>query len=204
MNFNFDYQFDKPVIGIDEVGRGSWAGPVVASAALIKNNKQIDRRLDDSKKLSPKIRKDVFENLIKYSFFGVGKISNYEIDKIGIVKATFKAMESALYNLLKKHNRVEKPIILVDGIMMPVFKKSFNTELKLIKKGDTLSPSIAAASVIAKCTRDNYMIKMDKIFSGYGFYKNMGYGTRIHKEKLFLDGPTRLHRMTFKPMYNLK
>ena len=204
MNLNFDFQFDKPVIGIDEVGRGSWAGPVVASAALINNNKQIDKRLDDSKKLPPKIRKDVFENLIKYSFFGVGKISNYEIDKIGIVKATFKAMELALCNLLKKHIKVKKPIILIDGTMMPVFKKSFNTELKLIKKGDTISPSIAAASVLAKCTRDNYMIKMDKIFSGYGFSKNMGYGTRKHKEKLLLNGPTRLHRMTFKPMYNLK
>ena len=142
--------------------------------------------------------------MTKYSFFGVGKISNDEIDKIGIVNATFKAMQLALNNLLKKHNKVEKPIILIDGILMPDFIQSFNAELKLIKKGDTLSPSIAAASVLAKCSRDNYMIKMDKIYSGYGFSKNMGYGSREHKERLFLNGPTRLHRMTFKPMNNLK
>ncbi len=135
MDFDFDFQFKKQVIGIDEVGRGSWAGPVVASAALINNNKKIDRRLNDSKKLSPKIRKDVFQNLTKYSFFGVGKISNDEIDKIGIVNATFKAMQLALNNLLKKHYKVEKPIILIDGILMPDFIQSFNAELKLIKRG---------------------------------------------------------------------
>ena len=207
MDLNFDFQFDMPVIGVDEVGRGSWAGPVIAGAALLNYKMPIDKRLNDSKKLIPKIRREILENLTKNHIFGIGKVSNYEIDKIGILNATFKAMELALFNLksqAKDLEKFEKSILLIDGIVKPKINKKLQSQIKLIKKGDTLSPSIAAASIFAKCKRDDFMVKIDKKFGGYEFSKNMGYGTKHHKEKLLLSGPTQLHRMTFSPMKNLK
>ena len=204
MDFNFDFQFGKRVIGVDEVGRGSWAGPVMACAALLDYQKPIDRRLDDSKKLSYKIRKEILYNLTKSSIFGIGEVSNIEIDQLGISKATFRAMEIALLNLIEKIKDNKETIILIDGTVMPKFNKQFGFELRLVKKGDSLSPSIAAASIYAKCARDELMIKLDKKFTGYGFSKNMGYGTKYHREKIILSGPTHIHRMTFSPMKNFK
>ena len=204
MDFNFDFQFGKQVIGVDEVGRGSWAGPVMACAALLDYQKPIDRRLDDSKKLSHKIRKEILYNLTKNSIFGIGEVSNIEIDQLGISKATFRAMEIALLNLIEKIKDNKETIILIDGTLMPKFNKQFGFELRLVKKGDSLSPSIAAASIYAKCARDELMIKLDKKFTGYGFSKNMGYGTKYHRKKILLFGPTHIHRMTFSPMKNSK
>ena len=204
MDFDFDFQFDKQVIGVDEVGRGSWAGPVMASAALIDYQKPIDKRLNDSKKLTSKTRKEIFKILSKNNSFGLGKVSNYEIDQMGILKATFKAMEIALINLFDKIINPQETIILIDGNIMPDFKKNFLSEIKLVKKGDTMSPSIAAASIFAKCSRDDLMIEMDKKFIGYEFSKNKGYGTKSHREKVISLGPTQFHRMTFKPMKDLK
>ena len=203
MDFNFDFQFDKPVIGVDEVGRGSWAGPVVAGAALIDYQTPIDKSLDDSKKLTIKKRREIFSALNKKNTFGLGSVSNIEIDQIGILKATFKAMEMALINLMDKIINPLEIIILIDGNIMPDFKENFSSEIKLVKKGDAISPSIAAASIFAKCLRDDLMIQMDKKYSGYGFSKNMGYGTKHHREKLISSGPTQFHRMTFKPMKDL-
>ena len=203
MDFDFDFQYKNPVIGVDEVGRGSWAGPVIAGAALLNYLKPIDKRLNDSKELNPKTRNEILENLTENTIFGIGKVSNIEIDQIGIQKATFKAMEIALCDLFYKSKNFETYTILIDGIVMPNFHKDFNCEIKLVKKGDTLSPSIAAASIYAKCFRDDLMIKIDDISRGYGFSKNMGYGTKTHKKKLLLSGPTQFHRMTFKPMSNL-
>ena len=204
MDFDFDFQFDKQVIGVDEVGRGSWAGPVMASAALIDYQIPIDKRLNDSKKLTSKTRKEIFKILSKNNSFGLGKVSNYEIDQMGISKATFKAMEIALINLFDKIINPQETIILIDGNIMPDFKKNFLSEIKLVKKGDTMSPSIAAASIFAKCSRDDLMIEMDKKFIGYEFSKNKGYGTKSHREKVISLGPTQFHRMTFKPMKDLK
>ena len=203
MDFNFDFQFGKQVIGVDEVGRGSWAGPVMACAALLDYQKPIDRRLDDSKKLSHKIRKEILHTLTKNNIFGIGEVSNIKIDQLGISRATFKAMEIALVNLMEKIINPKDTIILIDGNIMPDFKKNFSSEIKLVKKGDAISPSIAAASIFAKCSRDDLMIEMDKKYSGYGFSKNMGYGTKHHREKLISSGPTQFHRMTFKPMKDL-
>ncbi len=202
MDFNFDFQFDRNVIGVDEVGRGSWAGPVMAGAAFLNYQMPIDKRLNDSKKLTPKIRKEILENLTENNIFGIGAVSNHEIDKIGILKATFKAMEIALINLRDKIINPLDTIILIDGNIMPSFKENFSSEIKLVKKGDATSPSIAAASIFAKCSRDDLMTEMDEKYSGYGFSKNMGYGTKYHKEKLLLSGPTQFHRMTFRPMKN--
>ena len=204
MNFNFDFQFDKRVIGVDEVGRGSWAGPVMAGAALINYEIPIDKRLNDSKKLSSKKRKKIFNTLTKNNTFCLGVASNYEIDKMGILDATFKAMETALINIFDQIINPSETIILVDGNIMPKFNKNFLPKIKLVKKGDAISPSIAAASIFAKCLRDDLMIKLDKKYSGYEFSKNMGYGTKHHREKLILSGPTQLHRMTFSPMKDYK
>ena len=204
MDFNFDLQFDKHVIGVDEVGRGSWAGPVMAAAVLLNYKMPIDKRLDDSKKLTPKIRKEILDNLTENSLFGIGEVSNDKIDELGILKATFRAMEKAISNLFAQLRNIKSYLILVDGTIMPDFKEKFSCEIGLVKKGDTLSPSIAAASIFAKCIRDDFMKKIDKKFNGYEFSKNMGYGTKNHKKKLFLLGPTHFHRMTFKPIKDLK
>ncbi len=204
IDFNFDFQFDGQVIGVDEVGRGSWAGPVMAAAAMINYQKPMDKRLNDSKRLNQKIRREILETLTEICIFGIGEVSNYEIDQIGIQQSTFKAMEMALFNLMEKCNNLAETIILVDGTVKPNFNSTFKSEIKTVKKGDTLSPSIAAASIYAKCVRDDLMIKLDKKYSGYGFSKNMGYGTKYHREKLLSSGPTQFHRMTFSPMKNLK
>ena len=202
-DINFDNKFKKPIIGIDEVGRGSWAGPVVAGAALLNDEEPLHKNLNDSKKLSPKTRFEVFESLKKTTHFGIFASSNNEIDKFGIQKATFKAMERAIKILKQKIGKQKIATLLIDGSQKPYFKDLFAVDIRLIVKGDTISPSIAAASIIAKCTRDLYMLKMDKVYRGYGFGTNMGYGTKFHKNKLLSSGPTQLHRMTFAPMKHI-
>ena len=200
LDFNFDKNFKGPIVGIDEVGRGSWAGPVIAGAALLNYDEPLHKKLNDSKKLSPKTRFEIFESLKKVTNFGIGNSSNNEIDNYGVQKATFIAMERAFLNLRKKISKMKISTLLIDGNQNPYFKNLFGTNLKLIVKGDEISPSIAAASIFAKCTRDLFMSEMDAVFGGYGFRTNMGYGTKIHKNKLFNSGPTQLHRMTFAPM----
>ena len=203
VDFSFDNSFENPVVGIDEVGRGSWAGPVVAGACLLKHNFPLPKNLKDSKKLSPKIRREIFEELKQTVFFGIGESSNNEIDKHGIQKATFRAMERAYIDLRKKIDQEKISTLLIDGNQNPGFQDTFGADVKLIIKGDTLSPSIAAASIFAKCTRDFYMLEMDSVYEGYGFGSNMGYGTKLHRNKLFTFGPTQLHRMTFSPMKSM-
>ena len=203
VDFNFDKSFKNPIVGIDEVGRGSWAGPVVAGACLLNYNIPLPKNLNDSKKLSPKIRYEIFEELKQTAFFGIGESSNDEIDNHGIQKATFRAMERAYIDLRKKIDQDKISTLLIDGNQNPGFQDTFGADVKLITRGDTLSPSIAAASIFAKCTRDLYMIEMDAIYEGYGFGTNMGYGTKLHKKKLLISGPTQLHRMTFAPMKHI-
>ena len=203
VDFNFDKSFDEPIVGIDEVGRGSWAGPVMAGACLLNYSKSIPKNLNDSKTLSPKIRYKIFEKLKQNACFGIGVSSNDEIDSFGIQKATFIAMKRAFLDLRSKIDEFKILTLLIDGNQNPCFKNTFDTETKLIIKGDTISPSIAAASIIAKCTRDLYMLKMDAFYDGYGFGTNMGYGTELHKNKLFTSGPTQIHRMSFSPMKNM-
>ena len=189
------------IAGVDEVGRGCLAGPVVAAAVILKNS---ITSLNDSKKLSPKIRQEIFQELKQTVFFGIGESSNNEIDNHGIQKATFRAMERAYIDLRKKTDQAKISTLLIDGNQNPGFQDTFGADMKLIIRGDALSPSIAAASIFAKCTRDLYMLEMDTVFKGYGFGSNMGYGTKIHKNKLFSSGPTQLHRMSFLPMKNMK
>ena len=112
-------------------------------------------------------------------------------------------MERAFLDITKKINLNKVSTLLIDGTLRPNFKNILGANIILIKKGDEISPSIAAASIFAKCTRDLFMLEMNEAYEGYGFETNMGYGTKIHRNKLFESGPTQLHRMTFLPMKNM-
>ena len=134
MDLNYDLNFKTPLIGVDEVGRGSWAGPVVASAAKLISNKFLDKRLNDSKKLKSSIRLEVLENIKKFSIFGIGLSTNLEIDNNGIVAATFMAMERSIIDILRKTNKRKFRTILIDGTLKPKFEKNFGAEIILIKR----------------------------------------------------------------------
>jgi len=178
------------IAGIDEAGRGPLAGPVVAAACIIPR-KLLIPGVDDCKKLSPDKRKIVFKSLVSHPevIYGVGMVEHDVIDKINIYQATIQAMLLALSQL-----SVKPDLLLVDGLALP------HTDIPCEKviKGDELSLSIAAASVIAKCTRDNIMMAMHEKYPQYGFDSHKGYGTEKHLEALRVHGPSPIHRLTFK------
>ena len=198
---DFDSSFKEPIIGVDEVGKGSWSGPVVAGAFWLHlgKNKQLPFLLNDSKKLSSKKRQEVLKQLFLIGKSSVGIASAKEIDKVGISLATWLAMDRAIKKLLFKIP-YKPSTILIDGILTPKLSNTICFEIKTIKKGDEKSPSIAAASIVAKEHRDDLMKKLDKKFSGYEWFKNKGYGTKNHMEALMKLGPTQEHRKSFKPM----
>ena len=154
----------KSIAGVDEAGRGPWAGPVV-SAAVVLNKKNIPSDLDDSKKVSEKRRQSLYSSIYDSHFVGVGISSIEEIDNLNILQATFLSMKRALNNL-----DCSVDVILVDGNLNP----GFDHHTKCIVKGDSISLSIAAASIIAKVTRDNLMSKIDEEFPNYNWKKNKG------------------------------
>ena len=180
----------KLIAGIDEAGRGPWAGPVV-SAAVILNEKNIPDGLNDSKKLSEKKRLSLYSSIYNFHFVGVGISSIEEIDSMNVLQATFLSMNRAVEDL-----NPQPEYILVDGNLDP----GLNFKTKCIIKGDSISISIAAASVIAKVTRDNLMLKLDKEFPNYNWKKNKGYGTAEHRNALELHGPCKYHRKSFSPI----
>jgi ribonuclease HII len=185
------------VAGVDEAGRGSWAGPVVAAAVVFPHGKWgeiIKVGLDDSKKLSPNRRRYFFDIIHKNSDVGIGLSSVQEIDKINILQATFLAMNRALENL-----HIAPDYTLIDGDKVPTGK--FPAEA--IVKGDACSISIAAASIIAKVTRDDLMIKLGRSFPSYAWQRNAGYGTKQHREGLETFGVTEHHRKSYKPIINI-
>ena len=187
------------IAGIDEVGRGPLAGPVVASSAMFSSEvikaglPNSLKDVNDSKKLSEKKRENLFDVLNDFDGvdFGISIIESEEIDRINILQATHKAMSKSLISL--EHNPDH---LLVDG--RPV--KSLGKSQSAIVKGDSLSYSIGAASIIAKVTRDRMMKKFDLKFPGYGFSSNKGYGTREHLNALNDLGPCSIHRLTFAPI----
>lgn len=183
------------VAGVDEAGRGPLAGPVVAAAMIFPRPFSCPF-LNDSKKLSKKRREGIYEFLTgeKSVIWAVACVKPAEIDEINILRATHRAMGLALEAL-----DVKPDIALIDG--MPV--KGISTPHEALVKGDGLSLSIAAASVIAKVTRDRIMAKIDQEFPGYGFIRNQGYGTREHLEALQNHGPCRHHRRSFQPVSQL-
>ncbi|MFH1823072.1 MAG: ribonuclease HII [Patescibacteria group bacterium] len=178
---------------LDEAGRGPLAGPVVAACVVFNANISINNdliRVNDSKKLSEKIREALFE-LIKQNFIevGVGICDHRTIDRINILQATFLAMKKAISSV---RNRPD--FIIIDGsLKLP----NCSTPQQPYVKGDERLFTIAAASIIAKVTRDRLMQEMDKLYPNYGFGKHKGYGTKLHLEKLKQYGPCAIHRLSF-------
>ena len=202
IDFSFDLFKKKPVIGVDEVGRGAWAGPVFAGAAFLKykNILEIPRSINDSKKLSEFYRLEVLKKIRDFATLSVGSVCAKCIDKIGIQNSVVKAMEMAIINL-KVSNYLEDYIIVVDGNYLPIFKdKKLN--IKFLKKGDTISPSVAVASIFAKVKRDDFMKNLHNSYPEYKWERNMGYGTKDHRMAIDKLGPTQEHRMSFKPLKN--
>ena len=203
IDLNFDFLQKHPVIGIDEVGRGAWAGPVYAGAALLKykNRYNIPNEINDSKQLSQKSRENILEKIKDNSNLSFGAISSKYVDKLGLQKAVFLAMEKALFNL-KVYKNLEEYIVIIDGNILPNFSKK-NLNIKKLIKGDTISPSVAVASIYAKVQRDNFMKNLSKLYPKYNWNKNMGYGTKDHRIAIKLYGPTQEHRLSFKPLKTL-
>lgn len=184
------------VCGIDEAGRGPLAGPVCAAAVILPANLEIPG-LNDSKKLTDKKRRELFPIIKEQAIaYGIGLADHTEIDQINILQATFLAMERALAQL-----PVKPQFALIDGNR----EKDFGLPVKTVIKGDSLSANIAAASVLAKVTRDDLMEQYALEYPGYGFEVHKGYGTKAHYEAIGRLGPSPIHRMTFlKKLYGGK
>ena len=180
--------------GVDEVGRGCLAGPVFA-AAVILNDNIITKDIKDSKKITFKKRIIISQYIKKNSIYAVGSASVKEINKINILNASLLSMQRALKKLKKKPS-----IAYIDGPFAP---KNINIKCKAIIKGDEKFISIAAASIIAKATRDLFMIKLSKKYPKYSWNKNFGYGTSDHMLGLKKYGITKHHRKKFKPIHNI-
>lgn len=185
----------RQIAGIDEAGRGPLAGPVVAAACIFPPNLLIPG-INDSKQLSPKRRGELFLLLIQNPLvqYGVGIVDEKVIDRINILEATKLAMLQAVDAL-----NIVPDYLLVDGLKLP--HPTIPGE-KIIK-GDTLSQSIAAASIIAKETRDKIMSELHEKYPQYGFNKHAGYGTEMHREAICRFGPCEVHRRTFEPIKSL-
>ena len=192
-SYKFDQAYETPIIGVDEVGRGPLAGPVI-SAAIILNKEKIPEGINDSKKLSKKKREVINEELISQHSFAIGIASVEEIDKINILQASLLAMKRAVLNL-----NIKPQTILVDGNKLP----DLEYNMYPIIKGDSKSISIAAASIIAKVYRDKLMQDLSLQYPGYYWEKNSGYGTKQHLLALNNLGITPIHRKSFAPIYNM-
>lgn len=186
----------QSICGVDEAGRGPLAGPVCAAAVILPQHLQLPG-LTDSKKLSDKKRRELFPLIQQQAIaYGIGFASEGEIDEINILQATFLAMQRALDQLT-----VKPELALIDGNR----EKDFGLPVKTIVKGDSLSANIAAASILAKVSRDDVMLKMAQTYPEYGFEIHKGYGTRAHYAALREHGPCPIHRMTFlKKFYGEK
>ena len=187
-----EYSDHQAICGIDEVGRGPFAGPVVAGAVILPKDHPI-LYLNDSKKLSEKKREELYEVILKEAVAtGIGMASPARIDEINILQATYEAMRMAISNL-----SVQPDLLLNDAVTIPEIEIM---QIPIIK-GDAKSVSIAAASILAKVTRDRLMVEYEKVFPGYDFASNKGYGTKAHIEGLKKFGPTPIHRMSFIHKY---
>jgi len=204
----------KRVAGLDEAGRGPLSGPVIAAAVIVNTKYKIQnaklqfkiknfklfKEIKDSKKLTPQKREELYRILTKNSYieWGVGKVSEKLIDKINIFEATKLAMEKAINNLKSKN---QKPKFKIDFLILDGnFKINLPLPQKPIVKADEKVFSCAAASIIAKVTRDRIMQRYDKKFPRYGFLKHKGYPTKFHLKMLKKYGPCRIHRKSFAPV----
>ena len=189
----FENNFSLPIAGIDEVGRGPLAGPVIA-AAVILDRKNIPEGINDSKKIPKAKRILLAEKIKENSIYAYGAVSEIEIDEINILQASLLAMKRASDGL-----SIVPKTTLIDGNFKPDIK---NNTISIIK-GDSKSVSIAAASILAKVYRDEIMLKYSKQFPEYGFQTNSGYGTKEHLSALKNYGITPIHRKSFKPVHNI-
>ena len=177
-----------PVCGVDEAGRGPLAGPVCAAAVILPEGLEIPC-LNDSKKLSDKKRRALYDVIVAEAVsYGIAMASEQEIDEINILQATFNAMERAMEQL-----SVRPALALIDGNR----ERPFPVPVQTVIRGDGLSANIAAASILAKVTRDRYMEEMAERYPEYGFAVHKGYGTRAHYDALRQYGPCPIHRRTF-------
>ena len=199
MNFDIEEKFGDIVVGIDEVGRGPLAGPVIAVAVYIKRSLWKNFivkypeiiKINDSKKLSKKIREKIYKILINIIPFGVGAASVKEIEEKNILQASLIAMERAYMSL-----KITADFVLVDGINTPKIKAN----VKAIKNGDNKCISIGSASIIAKVIRDNLMKKLSCKYPEFFWNENSCYGTQLHINKIKLFGISPHHRKSFKPI----
>lgn len=184
------------ICGVDEAGRGPLAGPVCAAAVILPPHINIPG-LDDSKKLSDKRRRALFPVIIENAVaYGIAFADHREIDNVNILQATFLAMERAIAQL-----RVNPEFALIDGNR----ERDFGLPVETVVQGDSRSASIAAASILAKVTRDDYMLKMADTYPEYGFDIHKGYGTKAHYAAIQEHGTSPIHRMTFlKKLYGTK
>jgi ribonuclease HII len=179
----------EKIAGVDEVGRGSLAGPLVAAAVILDKKKLIIEDINDSKKLPSDKRKFIFKKIIRSCLcWSIVKIPSDEIDTLTITRANALAFKKAIDAL-----KIKPDIILADYISMDL-----GIEYLPIVNGDSLSISVAAASIIAKVIRDRIMLKFSRYYPEYGFEKNMGYGTRKHLKSLQMYGPTNIHRVSYR------
>ena len=186
--FDREYKIYGTICGIDEAGRGPLCGPVVAAAVILPDEYNI-LYINDSKKLSETKREVVYKEIDKYAVaYGVGIVSPERIDEINILQATYEAMRTAIHKL-----SVKPDILLNDAVTIPM------VDIKQVPiiKGDAKSQSIAAASIVAKVTRDHLMEEYDKLYPEYGFAKHKGYGTAAHIKAIKEYGPCPIHRRTF-------
>jgi len=184
----------RVIAGLDEAGRGPLAGPVVAAAVVLTPTKKM-AGIDDSKKLSPEQREKIFSLILQQAAaVGIGVVDAREIDRLNILRASLKAMEQAVQNL-----PLSPDFLLIDGIhslTLPLAQRA-------IPKGDQRCQSIAAASIVAKVTRDRLMLAYHDEYPQYNFARHKGYGTREHLQAIRQYGCCPLHRQSFKPIYQL-
>lgn len=177
------------VAGVDEAGRGALAGPVVAAAVILPWEGDFGA-VNDSKKLTPELRERLYDVIMDQAIaVGIGVGDHQLIDRINILQATLKAMESAVLDLA-----VPADYLLVDGISLPPVR----IPCRAVKKGDSASVSIASASIIAKVTRDRMMVRFGQEYPAYGFHIHKGYGSPLHLAAIAEHGPCRIHRKTFR------
>ncbi len=189
-NWSIESRFSGPVCGVDEAGRGPLAGPVVA-AAVILNPKNLPEGLNDSKKLSEKRRDSLFDLILQHAEVGIGIAEPEEIDRVNILGASLTAMTRAVDHL------PNPPIAaLIDGNKLP----ALTIPAEAIVKGDSKSLSIAAASIIAKVTRDRLMKLADSRFPGFDLAGHKGYPTAFHREFMAMNGPSPIHRRSYAPV----
>ena len=201
-----DFEIEKslnvsgPVFGFDEAGRGPWCGPVVAACVSWPNFEipaDLSTQIDDSKKLTAAKRKELYEKITHSSaLYGIGTASAAEIDQYNILQATFLAMRRALENALQK-KAVQPAFLLIDGNRLPL---NCPYPAKAVIKGDSRSLSVAAASVLAKVTRDQILTELAQQYPHYGWEKNAGYGTKEHIAAIEKYGITPVHRKTYAPV----